>query len=221
MTIHRAGHKVILVFMLVLALLQGLISWIPSLHIVLEIFLRVALVGLGLLVLWFFRIPKRPYTGQPGEVTAVSDGKVVLVEEVDEPEVIGGRAIKICVFLSIFDVHAQWAPVAGTLEYFKYHKGEYLVAWHEKSSTLNERTTFGQRTPGGMVVWRQIAGAVARRIRWYVKEGDEVSGGQECGFILFGSRIDFYLPLEAQVTVKPGDRVVARSTVLARLPEVS
>ena len=132
MTIHRAGHKVILVFMLVLALLQALISWIPSLHIAIEIFLRAALVGLGLLVLWFFRIPKRPYTGQPGEVTAVSDGKVVLVEEVDEPEVIGGKAIKICVFLSIFDVHAQWAPVAGKLEYFKYHRGEYLVAWHEK-----------------------------------------------------------------------------------------
>ena len=221
MTIHRAGHKVILVFLLGIALLQVLISWIPSLHIALEVFLRVALVDLGLLVLWFFRIPKRPYTGQPGEVTAVSDGKVVLVEEVDEPEVIGGKAIKICVFLSIFDVHAQWAPVAGTLEYFKYHRGKYLVAWHEKSSILNERTTYGQRTPGGMVVWRQIAGAVARRIRWYVQQGEEVAGGQECGFILFGSRIDFYLPLGAEVTVQPGARVAARSTVLARLPEVS
>ena len=179
-------------------------------------------MGLGLLVLWFFRIPKRPYTGQPGEVTAVSDGKVVLVEEVDEPEVIGGKAIKICVFLSIFDVHAQWAPVAGKLEYFKYHRGEYLVAWHEKSSTLNERTTFGQRTPGGMVVWRQIAGAVARRIRWYVKQrGEDMQVAKSADLSCLARASTFYLPLEAEVAVKPGDRVVARSTVLARLPEVS
>jgi phosphatidylserine decarboxylase len=171
-------------------------------------------------VLWVFRIPPRPFSAAPNEVTAVSDGKVVLVEEVDEPEVIGGKAIKVCVFLSIFDVHCQWAPVGGTLEYFKYHPGEYLVAWHEKSSTLNERTTFGQRTPYGMVVWRQIAGAVARRIRWFVEEGQEMEHGQEAGFILFGSRIDFYLPLDAEVLVQPGDRVVARSTVVARLPEV-
>ena len=220
MYIHLAGYRVILVFLVIVIALAVLVRQIPQIPSWLEWGVRGALLILFCLVLWFFRIPPRPFSAAPNEVTAVSDGKVVLVEEVDEPEVIGGKAIKVCVFLSIFDVHCQWAPVGGTLEYFKYHPGEYLVAWHEKSSTLNERTTFGQRTPHGMVVWRQIAGAVARRIRWFVEEGQEMEHGQEAGFILFGSRIDFYLPLDAEVLVKPGDRVVARSTVVARLPEV-
>ena len=220
MYIHPAGYRVILVFFVLLVLLAVLVHVIPGMPSWLEWGLRGVFLVLFCMVLWFFRIPPRPFTAGPHEVTAVSDGKVVLVEEVDEPEVIGGKAIKICVFLSIFDVHAQWAPIGGKLEYFKYHEGEYLVAWHEKSSTLNERTTFAQRTPAGLVVWRQIAGAVARRIRYFVEEGQMVEHGQECGFILFGSRIDFYLPLEAEVLVKPGDRVVARSTVMARLPEV-
>ena len=220
MYIHSAGHRVILVFFLIAAAIALFAHWVPGAPKWLSIAVTVVMVALCLLVLWFFRIPPRPFDAAPNEITSVSDGKVVLVEEVDEPEVIGGKAIKICVFLSIFDVHAQWAPIGGKLEYFKYHEGEYLVAWHEKSSTLNERTTFGQRTPAGLVVWRQIAGAVARRIRWFVEEGQDIQHGQECGFILFGSRIDLYLPLEAEVVVKPGDRVVARQTVLARLPEV-
>ena len=220
MYIHPAGYRGILVFLILVIALAVLVHQIPQIPSWLEWGARGALLILFCLVLWFFRIPLRPFSAAPNEVTAVSDGKVVLVEEVDEPEVIGGKAIKVCVFLSIFDVHCQWAPVGGTLEYFKYHPGEYLVAWHEKSSTLDERTTFGQRTPYGMVVWRQIAGAVARRIRWFVEEGQEMEHGQEAGFILFGSRIDFYLPLDAEVLVQPGDRVVARSTVVARLPEV-
>jgi phosphatidylserine decarboxylase len=220
MYIHPAGYRVILVFFVLVVLVAVLVHFIPGIPGWLEWGVRGALIALFCLVLWFFRIPPRPFNAAPNEVTAVSDGKVVLVEEVEEPEVIGGKAIKICVFLSIFDVHCQWAPVGGTLEYYKYHPGEYLVAWHEKSSTLNERTTFAQRTPSGLVVWRQIAGAVARRIRVFVEEGQEVEHGQEAGFILFGSRIDFYLPLDAEVLVQPGDRVVARSTVMARLPEV-
>ena len=217
MYIHPAGYRVILVFFAVAVLLMLLVHQIPSVPTWVEILVGGALTVLCCLVLWFFRIPPRPFDAAPNEVTAVSDGKVVLVEEVDEPEVIRGKAIKVCVFLSIFDVHAQWAPIGGPLEYFKYHEGEYLVAWHEKSSTLNERTTFGQRTPHGLVVWRQIAGAVARRIRWFVEEGQDVEHAQECGFILFGSRIDLYLPLDSEILVEPGDRVVARSTVLARL----
>jgi len=220
MYIHSAGYRVILIFFVLLVLLAVLVHFIPGMPSWLEWVLRGAFLLLFCQVLWFFRIPPRPFDAAPNEVTAVSDGKVVLVEEVDEPEVIGGKAIKICVFLSIFDVHAQWAPIGGKLEYFKYHEGEYLVAWHEKSSTLNERTTFAQRTPSGLVVWRQIAGAVARRIRWFVEEGDHIEHGQESGFILFGSRIDLYLPLDSDILVKPGDRVVARSTVLARLKEV-
>jgi phosphatidylserine decarboxylase len=220
MYIHHAGYRVILVFFLIAVALMVLFHQVSAIPRPVALVLDSALVILCLMVLWFFRIPERPFHAQPNEITAVSDGKVVLVEEVDEPEVIGGKAIKICVFLSIFDVHAQWAPIGGTLESFKYHPGQYLVAWHPKSSTLNERTTFAQRTPSGLVVWRQIAGAVARRIRWFVEEGQNVEHAQECGFILFGSRIDIYLPLGSEILVEPGDRVVARGTVMARLPEV-
>jgi len=144
MYIHPAGYRVILVFFVLVVLVAVLVHFIPGMPGWLEWGVRGALIALFCLVLWFFRIPPRPFNAAPNEVTAVSDGKVVLVEEVDEPEVIGGKAIKICVFLSIFDVHCQWAPVGGKLEYYKYHPGEYLVAWHEKSSTLNERTTFGR-----------------------------------------------------------------------------
>lgn len=220
MYIHSAGHKVIAVFYLIALLIMVAVHFIPAVPKLVEWGVGIVLLSLCLLVLWFFRIPPRPFDAAPNEVTAVSDGKVVLVEEVDEPEVLGGKAIKVCIFLSIFDVHAQWAPIGGKLEYFKYHEGEYLVAWHEKSSTLNERTTFAQRTPAGLVVWRQIAGAVARRIRWFVEEGQDIGHADECGFILFGSRIDLYLPLGSEVVVEPGDRVVARGTVIARLPEV-
>jgi len=219
MHIHRAGHRILSIAFLVLVPIAAGIMWVPGIPSWLVWSLWMGLTAFYLLVLWFFRIPPRPFDARPDEVTAVSDGKVVLVEEVEEHEVIGGRAIKVCVFLSIFDVHAQWAPVGGVLETFRYHPGKYLVAWHPKSSTLNERTTYAQRTPAGLVVWRQIAGAVARRIRWYVQEGNEIRHGQECGFILFGSRIDLYLPLDAEVLVEPGDRVVARSTVVARLAE--
>ena len=149
MYIHPAGYRVILVFFLVVFLIALLVHQIPGIPRLAEYVVGGALLILCLLVLWFFRIPPRPFNAAPNEVTSVSDGKVVLVEEVDEPEVIGGKAIKICVFLSIFDVHAQWAPIGGKLEYFKYHEGEYLVAWHEKSSTLNERTTFGAGDPIG------------------------------------------------------------------------
>ena len=220
MYIHRAGFRVLAFFLLILGSIAFGLHWFSGWPNWVVWPLSGVLGCFYLLLLWFFRVPHRPFDAQSNEVTAVSDGKVVLVEEVDELEAIGGKAIKVCVFLSIFDVHAQWAPIGGVLETFRYHPGQYLVAWHPKSSTLNERTTYVQRTPAGLVVWRQIAGAVARRIRWYVEEGEQVQHGQECGFILFGSRIDLYLPLDARVLVKPGDRVVARSTVVARLPEV-
>jgi phosphatidylserine decarboxylase len=211
-TIHRAGHRILIGFwaatfvVAYFCLLAGLV-----------------LAAVGLLMLWFFRIPPRPIYANSAEVTAVSDGKVVLIEEVFEDEHFGARVQKVSVFLSIFNVHAQWSPVAGRLAAFKYHPGKYLVAWHPKSSTLNERSTFVVDVPpskdsaGGTVLFRQVAGAVARRLRWYVQPGDQLTQGQEVGFILFGSRIDFYLPLDASIQVEVGQKVVARSTVIARL----
>ena len=206
-TIHRAGHRILIAFWAV-TFLVAYFSWMFA----------VPLALIGLQMLWFFRIPPRPISGGPGDITAVSDGKVVLIEEVFEDEHFGARVQKVSVFLSIFNVHAQWSPVAGRLAKLKYHPGKYLVAWHPKSSLLNERTTFVMEVPSGeTILFRQVAGAVARRLRWYVHPGDDLAQGQEVGFILFGSRIDFYLPLDARIEVEVGQKVVARSTVIARL----
>ena len=218
MKIHRAGFRILAIYWtasLALSLAMCLIGPVTSLVI------GGILMPIGLLMLWFFRIPirtQRPSACAPGEVTAVSDGKVVLIEEVFEDEFLSEPALKVSVFLSIFNVHAQWAPLAGRLEYLKYHPGKYLVAWHPKSSTLNERTTFVIDSPQGRVLFRQVAGAVARRLRWYVQPGSDLDQGQEVGFILFGSRIDFYLPIHAELQVELGQKVRARETVIARLP---
>lgn len=176
----------------------------------------VALVLLGL-VLNFFRYPNRPVgEHQPGDVLCPSDGKVVVIEEVEETEWFKDRRIQVSVFMSPLNVHAQWAPFAGKVLYTRHHPGKYLVAWHPKSSTENERSTHVVEGAGGPVMFRQIAGALARRICAYMSEGQEVEAGDEVGFIKFGSRIDVFLPLDAEVKVKIGDVVQGRVDVLAR-----
>ncbi|MFM8977580.1 MAG: phosphatidylserine decarboxylase family protein, partial [Bacteroidota bacterium] len=150
------------------------------------------------LVLQFFRNPSRHTVLQEDGVIAPADGKVVIIEKVFEPEYFQGERLQISIFMSPFNVHVNRNPVSGVVAFFKYHPGDYLVAWHPKSSTLNERTTVVVRTPQGHeVLFRQIAGALARRIRWYIGKGDKVRQGEEFGFIKFGSRVDLYLPLNA------------------------
>lgn len=176
----------------------------------------VALVLLGL-VLNFFRYPNRPVgQHQPGDVLCPSDGKVVVIEEVEETEWFKDRRIQVSVFMSPLNVHAQWAPFEGEVLYTRHHPGKYLVAWHPKSSTENERSTHVVEGAGGPVMFRQIAGALARRICAYMSEGQQVKAGEEVGFIKFGSRIDVFLPLDAEVKVKIGDVVQGRVDVLAR-----
>jgi phosphatidylserine decarboxylase len=219
MTLHRESRNTILLFvLLVLATGMGarlaageLAQWAGWV-------LTAGWTVMLLLVLWFFRIPKRDLPApDEAKVFAVSDGKIVIVERVHEPEWFQDERIQVSVFMSPLNVHAQWSPVAGKVLDVRYHPGKYLVAWHPKSSTLNERTTHVIETPRGPVLFRQIAGAVARRICWYIKKGDEVNAGDEVGFIKFGSRIDYYLPLDADVKVKIGDLVEGRSTVVAEL----
>ena len=160
-------------------------------------------------------------SGDEGEylVGVSDDGKVVVIEEVQESEVLGDKRIQVSIFMSPLNVHVQWAPMAGKVTHANYHPGKYLVAWHPKSSTENERTTLVIEGSRGPVLFRQIAGAVARRIRWYIQPEQQVELGEEVGFIKFGSRIDVFLPLDADIHVDLDQKVKGRETILATLPK--
>jgi phosphatidylserine decarboxylase len=150
---------------------------------------------------------------------APADGKVVVIEEADETEYFKDRRIQLSVFMSPVNVHVNRNPISGLVKYFRYHPGKYLVAWHPKSSTENERTTVVTENSAGVaVLFRQIAGALARRIVWYVKEGDEVEQGSQFGFIKFGSRVDLFLPLGSKIKVELNQVVKGGRTILAELP---
>ena len=217
MTLHREGYGLVSFAASSALVALGLLFWLEA-----ETWL-VQLVGvLGLLdvvlIAQFFRIPKRVPVAEEGQILCPSDGKVVVIEEVEEPEVFGDKRIQVSIFMSPLNVHAQWAPMAGEVTHANYHPGKYLVAWHPKSSTENERTTLVINGARGPVLFRQIAGAVARRIRWYIEPGQQVELGEEVGFIKFGSRIDVFLPLGSDIHVGLEQKVKGRETVLATLP---
>ena len=218
MTIHKEGYGIILgtaVAVLASNLLVrqffGDITWLTGLWLVVSL-------GFFLAIVQFFRKPTRTTSINPKHIIAPCDGKVVVIEEVVETEYFKGPRRQISIFMSPLNVHINWNPIAGVVQYFKYHKGKYLVAWHPKSSTENERTTTVLKTPSGVeILFRQVAGAVAKRIVWYVKEGQQVAQGSEMGFIKFGSRVDIYLPLDAQINVNLEDKTTGGQTVLAIL----
>lgn len=218
MTFHREGVATLILTLaagglLVLAADRWLPAW--AFYIV----FTAAVVVLALVVN-FFRYPKREIgTVDPREILAPSDGKVVVIEKVHEPEWFQDERIQVSIFMSPLNVHAQWAPLAGTVKAARYHPGKYLVAWHPKSSTENERTTHVIEGEKGTVLFRQIAGAVARRICHYMTEGQALAHGDEVGFIKFGSRIDVFLPVGSEVCVDLEQAVTGRETVLARFPE--
>lgn len=178
--------------------------------------------ALYMLVLNFFRSPRRTFTGCRDRVVVSSvDGKVVALERTYEPEVLKCEVIQLSVFMTIFNVHANWFPVDGTVELVRHHTGRFLSAYLPKSSTENERSTVVIRTPDGRrVLVRQIAGAVARRIVTYAEPGEEASIEDHMGFIKFGSRVDIYLPLDTEIHVKIGDHTVGGITEVARLAPV-
>jgi phosphatidylserine decarboxylase len=171
-----------------------------------------------ILIVQFFRLPIRKFNFNEGQILCPADGKVVVIEEVEETEYFKDRRIQISIFMSPLNVHANFNPVSGEIQYAKYHPGLFLVAWHPKSSTDNERTTIVTKTKSGHeVLFRQVAGALARRICFYVKEGQTVKGGEEFGFIKFGSRIDLYLPLSAKIKVSLNQKVKGQLTEIAEL----
>lgn len=218
MTIHREGRTLLFVLLVILFGLNWAISYFfPDLSIVHTI-LIVASIGFYLIILQFFRIPVFQVTKNEKQVLAPADGKVVVIEETDEPEYLKSRRKQISIFMSPINVHVNRMPVSGTISYCTYHPGKYLVAWHPKSSTENERTTIVAKMGNGTeILFRQIAGALARRIKWYVKESQRLEQGDEFGFIKFGSRVDIFLPLTAKVSVKVGDITKGGKTIIAEL----
>ena len=180
-----------------------------------------------LLLFWFFivaffREPRRVRIHDADLVFAPCDGRVVVTEVVKETEYLQEEMLQISIFMSITNVHMNWVPVGGTVEYFKYHPGRFLVAWHPKSSTENERTTTVVKTPTGQrVLFRQVAGLIARRIIPYMKVGNPVEQNSVCGFIKFGSGIDILIPKESGLLVEIGDPTVGSQTPIARLRKVT
>ena len=196
----------------------NLLAYVYVDNFTITLLLAVVSLVLFVLVVQFFRIPNRLLTTGETQVIAPADGTIVVIEETEESEYFKARRRQISIFMSPLNVHVNRNPVSGIVRYFKYYPGKYLVAWHPKSSTENERTTVVIESASGVqVLMRQIAGAVARRIIWYVKEGQPVKQSQEMGFIKFGSRVDLYLPLNAEIQVKIGDRTKGGVTVLAEL----
>lgn len=220
MKINKEGLQIIATTGLIVAIILAgncLLSIYDLLPIWATIVILVVALGLWGFVAAFFREPARPTLTDKEIVFSPCDGEVVVVEQTDENEYLGCKCLQISIFMSVYNVHVNWYPVAGEVEYFKYHPGKFLVAWHPKSSEENERTTTVVNTGKHKVLFRQIAGFVARRIVSYAEQGKKVEQNSKCGFIKFGSRVDLLLPLDCEPLVKIGDKVVGSQTPLVRL----
>ena len=174
----------------------------------------VTLMGFSL---FFFRVPSRVTVTGDNVVTSVADGKVVIVEKVYEDEYVKGECLQVSIYMDFFNVHVNYWPVTGEVSYYKYHPGKYMLAFLPKASELNEHTSVGIRSPFGDVFFKQIAGTFARRIVCYAKPGSQEKKGSQCGIIKFGSRIDMYLPLDADIKVELGQCVRGAETIIAEL----
>jgi len=217
MYIHREGYMHILIATL---LWLGIV-WLNT-HFLYSIpvlfwVIHVVFFALWFWVLWFFRIPIRKFTEGADVVVAPADGKVVVIEETQENEYFGDKRLQVSIFMSPLNVHVNRSPITGRVDYVKYHPGKYLVAWHPKSSTENERTTVVVSNNNVTLLMRQIAGAMARRIKYYVKGGETIEQNAEFGFIRFGSRVDVFFPLGTKIDVQIGQAVKGGQTVLARI----
>ncbi len=168
-------------------------------------------------VLFFFRVPKRMSIDGGNVVTSVADGQVCVIEKVYEPEYVKGECMQVSVYMDFFNVHVNFWPVSGEVTYYNYHPGKYMLAFLPKASELNEHTSVGIKSPFGDVFFKQIAGTFARRIVCYAKPGSQEKKGSQCGIIKFGSRIDMYLPLDADIKVEIGDYVRGSETAIAEL----
>lgn len=216
MIIHKEGRVVLFVLLVILFALNWAIAhFLPEQSVLQDVVLGLSII-FYLLILQFFRSPVFKIEENENRVLAPADGKVVVIEETTEAEYLKDRRIQISIFMSPVNVHVNRMPVKGVISFFRYHAGKYLVAWHPKSSTENERTTVVAKMSNGTeILFRQIAGALARRIKCYVKEGQALKQGEEFGFIKFGSRVDVFLPLNTKVNVKIGDKTTGGKTVIA------
>jgi phosphatidylserine decarboxylase len=218
MNIHKEGYKILIFGLLTLLILNIVICSVwPQYHLLKWLSLTGS-VMLYIFILFFFRLPTRELDPDPGLVYAPADGKVVVIEETEEKEYFRDNRLQISIFMSPFNVHSNRYPVSGKIKYVGYHPGNYMVAWHPKSSELNERSTIVIETDSGIeVLIRQIAGAVARRIVTYAKENQDVCQGDELGFIKFGSRVDIFLPLGTEIEVPILQQVRANKSILAKI----
>lgn len=218
MTLHKEGKATILISLfgtvaiyLIIRFLLPDYDWLQVLWLAFSLFIMVT-------VLQFFRKPTRHTVLNANHIIAPADGKVVVIEEVVETEYFKGPRRQVSIFMSPINVHINFFPLSGVVSYCKYHAGKYLVAWHPKSSTENERSTVVVKHENGTeVLFRQIAGAMARRIVTYAEEGQVATQGSEFGFIKFGSRVDIFLPLDAKILCKIDDKPVGGETVIAEL----
>lgn len=217
MRINKEGYTIIAVTagiavavsLLAILLLPLWLGWI----------LCSAMLLVLLFVAAFFREPERAVVREEGVVFAPADGTVVVIEQVAENEFLAEDRIQVSVFMSLSNVHINWFPVGGRVVYFRHHHGKYMVAWHPKSSEDNERTTTVVDTGRHTILFRQIAGLIARRIVSYAEEGKSVGQNDKCGFIKFGSRVDLMLPVGSEILVSIGDKVTGSQTPIARLPQ--
>lgn len=220
MTLHREGYLIMATGLTLLTGIQigNYFLYTATGWLWLFLVLTLGALVMAYLIIQFFRVPARTCAYSENDIFCPADGKVVVIEEVEEGEYFKDKRIQISVFMSPMNVHANYTPISGLVKYVKYHPGLFLVAWHPKSSTDNERSTVVvEHSSGKEVLFRQIAGAVARRICYYVQPGQKVKTGDEFGFIKFGSRIDIFLPLDSQINVKIGDVVKAKLTKIGEL----
>lgn len=216
MTIHKEGYPTIAWTAIIVGIINLLSFYFISFDLPLvSALISVVTVGLLIFIISFFRIPRRTLTINENAIIAPADGKVVAIEEVQADEYFTDRRIQVSIFMSPLNVHVNRNPVTGDIVYSQYHKGKYLVAWHPKSSTENERHTVVYRKNGKEILTKQIAGALAKRIVNYLSAGQSVKQTEEMGFIKFGSRVDLLLPLDAKIKVKIGDKPQGGVTVVA------
>lgn len=217
MKIHKEGYRSIVVAVIIFAIINlAVLFYVSSYSILIAWLIFVASFVLLIFLLSFFRIPARAYTTGDEKIVAPCDGTVVVIEEVEPDEYFKDKRLQLSIFMSPLNVHVNRNPVSGEVLYSQYHKGKYLVAWHPKSSTDNERHSVVYRCGEKEMLVKQIAGALAKRIVNYLKPGDKVVQGGEMGFIKFGSRVDLLLPLDSEIEVKLNQKVKGGVTVLGR-----
>ncbi|MGK2862349.1 MAG: phosphatidylserine decarboxylase family protein [Chitinophagaceae bacterium] len=216
MTIHKEGYQTIAWSVIIFVVINLLSFYLLSFdYPAITAIIAIVTFGLLLFLVSFFRVPKRNPTLNPHAIVAPADGKVVAIEEVQADEYFTDRRIQVSIFMSPLNVHVNRNPISGDIAYSQYHKGKYLVAWHPKSSTENERHSVVYRKDGKEILVKQIAGALAKRIVNYLQTGQKASQAEEMGFIKFGSRVDLLLPLDAKINVKIGDKPLGGVTVIA------